>query len=208
MKSKHFIINILFSLIPFGVQAQNLVLNNTVPTQARKYLRFESNLGDSILYYHGFSVVYSYEYNLPKYLFSILTPSQVLLDSFHLPAKRKNIYSPEELPNGSFSATNSDYYKSGYDRGHMVPAGDFVWNQELKDETFTYTNINPQKASMNRGIWNDLEKSLREKVIDCHEDVYVITGVTFNSDLSDAIGPNGLCVPVAFLRLHSLRPTL
>ena len=167
----------------------------------RNNLVFESNRGDSILYFKGYSVIYSYTYNLPQYVFNIITVDQ-LISSVGRPAvKRRTTFMPYILPNGIQSATNEDYYKSGYDRGHMVPAGDFVWNKELKDETFYYVNINPQIPTLNRGVWANLESRIREKVLKYSESAYVVTGAIFNPEYREQIGPKGMCVPVAFFKI-------
>ena len=41
----------------------------------------------------------------------------------------------------SGSATKSDYYKSGYDRGHLAPAGDMKANKTSMSESFYMSNI-------------------------------------------------------------------
>lgn len=166
-----------------------------------KHLTYESNKGDSLLYFKGYSVIYSYTYNLPRFVFNLLTVDQLVSNENRLPVKRSNSFYPYTLPNGTLSATNADYSKSGYDRGHMVPAGDFVWNKELKDETFCYVNINPQLPTLNRGIWAIIENRIRDKVLKLSEDAYVVTGVIFNPNNSDHIGLNDICVPVAFFKI-------
>ncbi|CAG8706476.1 3948_t:CDS:2 [Acaulospora morrowiae] len=46
-----------------------------------------------------------------------------------------------------FRANLKDYFKSGYDRGHMVPAADIKTSQEALDQTFLLTNIAPQTGT-------------------------------------------------------------
>jgi endonuclease G, mitochondrial len=43
-----------------------------------------------------------------------------------------------------FRARLKDYFKSGYDRGHQVPAADAKISQQAMNETFYLTNICPQ----------------------------------------------------------------
>ncbi|KAG0252882.1 nuclease [Actinomortierella ambigua] len=43
-----------------------------------------------------------------------------------------------------YKAKLSDYLRSGYDRGHMVPAADVKKSQTAMDETFFLSNIAPQ----------------------------------------------------------------
>jgi endonuclease G, mitochondrial len=185
-----------------SVFSQNLkIAEGQKDTLRRIHLAFESNKGDSILYYKGYSVIFSYTYDLPRYTFNLLTVDQLTTNSTRLQAKRSSSFFPTSLPNGTLSATDADYSKSGYDRGHMVPAGDFVWNKELKDETFFYTNVNPQIPVLNRGIWANLENRIRDKVLKYSENAYVVTGVVFNSSYTERIGINGLHVPVAFFKI-------
>ena len=59
------------------------------------------------------------------------------------------------------SATPDDYKKTGYDRGHLSPAADFAFDKTAMSETFYMTNMSPQTGSFNRGIWKDLESTVR-----------------------------------------------
>lgn len=75
-------------------------------------------------------------------------------------AKRSNKFMPDpKVSTGS--ALPSDYTRSGYDRGHMAPAGDFKYDQEATNETFYMSNMSPQDHALNIGIWNDLEEQIR-----------------------------------------------
>ena len=51
-----------------------------------------------------------------------------------------------------FSATNKDYWDSGWSRGHMAPAGNYKHSQESMDDTFYLTNIVPQDIDNNGGL--------------------------------------------------------
>jgi endonuclease G len=204
MKLKQFSLSVIVCAICFATTgfSQSLKIGDglkDIPN--RKHLAFESNKSDSILYYQGYTVIFSYAYNLPRFIFELLTVDQLTLDSTRTPAKRSSSFFTTTLPNGKLSATNRDYLKSGYDRGHMVPAGDFVWNKELKDETFFYTNINPQTPTLNRGIWANLESRIRDNVIKHSENAYVVTGAIFNPECLDKIGPDSLCVPVSYFKI-------
>ncbi|CAG8587402.1 9295_t:CDS:2 [Ambispora gerdemannii] len=77
-----------------------------------------------------------------------------------------------------FRAMLKDYFKSGYDRGHLVPAGDVKFSQEAMDETFFLTNISPQVGDgFNRDYWSLLEEFCRRLVSkQGFKDVYVFSG--------------------------------
>lgn len=54
-----------------------------------------------------------------------------------------------------------DYTKSGYDRGHLVPAEDLAYSQNSLKSTFYYINCIPQHPSLNRGVWRRYENMVR-----------------------------------------------
>ncbi|QRV90099.1 DNA/RNA non-specific nuclease [Ceratobasidium sp. AG-Ba] len=74
-----------------------------------------------------------------------------------------------------FRARLQDYYRSGYDRGHMVPAADAKMSQEAMDETFLLSNIAPQVGvGFNRHYWAYTEDWCR-RLTSTFQDVFVFT---------------------------------
>ncbi|KAI0807292.1 hypothetical protein C8Q74DRAFT_51997 [Fomes fomentarius] len=74
-----------------------------------------------------------------------------------------------------FRAKLQDYFRSGYDRGHMVPAADAKVSQDAMDETFLLTNIAPQVGDgFNRHYWAYVEDWCR-RLTSSFADVYVFT---------------------------------
>jgi endonuclease G len=93
------------------------------------------------------------------------------------------------------SADPDDYSNSGYDRGHLAPAGDFSYDREAMKESFYMSNMSPQEPSFNRGIWNKLENQVRDWAEENRE-VWVITGpVLLNQKRLKKIGTNKVSVP-------------
>ncbi len=90
-------------------------------------------------------------------------------------------------------ALSSDYYGSGYDRGHMCPAGDMHFNQTAMSECFYMTNIDPQKAGLNRGIWRELEEQVRDWAVD-NDSLYIVVGAVYVKN-PKKIGKNKVAVP-------------
>lgn len=58
---------------------------------------------------------------------------------------------------GSDAVRSSNYSRSGYHRGHMVPAADRSSSLAAMQETFVMTNDCPQLPSLNTGAWKRLE---------------------------------------------------
>ena len=73
--------------------------------------------------------------------------------------KRKKFSEDNYIETGS--AKNTDYKKTGYDRGHLVPAADMRLSFGAYTETFLYSNCSPQLPGFNRGQWKVLESWTR-----------------------------------------------
>jgi endonuclease G len=74
--------------------------------------------------------------------------------------KRTDDYRPDDKVR-TISAQLEDYRGSGYDRGHLCPAGDMKQNLQAMTESFYLSNMSPQDKYFNAGIWNDLENKVR-----------------------------------------------
>lgn len=74
-----------------------------------------------------------------------------------------------------FRAKNADFASSGYDRGHLAPAGNHKLDQEDMNQTFILSNISPQVPKFNRGGWERLETYVRWRAKRANN-LYVVTG--------------------------------
>ena len=97
------------------------------------------------------------------------------------------------------SASPMDYRYSGYDRGHLAPAGDMAFNYTAMSESFLMSNMSPQDPSFNRGVWKSLEAQVRSWAIE-DGDIYIITGPIFTESNENAIG-NGVYVPEYYFKV-------
>jgi endonuclease G, mitochondrial len=77
------------------------------------------------------------------------------------PLKRKDNFKPDpQLPNET--NIGNDYVKSGYDRGHVMPAADnLCQTPQIQDECFYFSNMIPQTHKLNAGDWKSLETATR-----------------------------------------------
>lgn len=62
-----------------------------------------------------------------------------------------------------YRVQSTDYFSSGFDRGHMTPNADRDHQNRIPDnqETFLMSNIVPQSPDMNQGPWANMENDLR-----------------------------------------------
>ncbi|HPB26481.1 MAG TPA: DNA/RNA non-specific endonuclease [Bacteroidales bacterium] len=100
---------------------------------------------------------------------------------------------------GAGAATPEDYKNSGYHRGHLCPAGDMKFSAEAMSETFVMTNISPQDADLDGGIWRELEEQVREWARE-HKELYITTGPVFGKHVK-TIGRNKVAVPEYFFKV-------
>lgn len=112
--------------------------------------------------------------------------------------KRRDNFRPDPLVS-TISAQLSDYKASGYDRGHLVPAGDMTFSKSAMSETFYMSNMAPQLGSFNRGIWKNLETLIRSWALS-GQNLIVIAGGVFQS-MDSTIGPNRVVIPTGFYKI-------
>ncbi|CCU83040.1 unnamed protein product [Blumeria hordei] len=75
-----------------------------------------------------------------------------------------------------FRGRLSDYARSGYDRGHQVPAADAKWSQPAMNDTFYLSNMCPQVGEgFNRDYWAHLEDFCR-RLTQRYPSVRIVTG--------------------------------
>lgn len=102
------------------------------------------------------------------------------------------------IPGGS--AEDNDYRGSGYTRGHLVPAADMAFNDEAMRQTFYFSNVSPQLAKFNGGIWRELEENVRDWARK-EGLLYLVSGPVLKWPQMAEIGRNSLTVPSAFYKI-------
>ena len=96
-------------------------------------------------------------------------------------------------------ACHSDYTRSGYDRGHMVPAADRSATISAMRSTFIMTNVCPQVPSLNRGSWKRLEDGCRA-IASQGQALHIHVDALFWQADTQRIGRDSVAVPHAFVK--------
>jgi endonuclease G len=146
-----------------------------------------------VIQHVGYSLIYNESYEQPSWVAYELTKDETVAQF-----ERTNHFM-EDPQIGSGTATDQDYLKSGYDRGHLAPAGDLAWSATAMKESFYYSNMSPQLPGFNRGIWKKLETQVRSWAIE-NESVLIVTGPVLTKGLP-TIGPNKVAVPNYFFKV-------
>ncbi len=140
-----------------------------------------------------FALSYSEEHEQAEWVAYKLTSFPMGVGNYERP------YFNEDPKVKTRSAHWRNYKNSGYDKGHLCPAGDMKFSKEAFESTFLTSNVSPQLPQFNSGIWNRLEQKVRywsQK----YTTLYVVTGGVLTSDLLN-IGFENVAVPNYFYKI-------
>lgn len=143
--------------------------------------------------YKGMDLSFNPQYHIPNWVSWELTSDETSGE-----VSRTNKFSADpEIPE---SAETWDYNYSGYDRGHMAPAGDMRWDREAMEQTFLMTNICPQVKSLNAGSWKNLEEKCRLWA-QADSAIYIVCGPVIDGKPIEYIGDTRVYVPRRFFKV-------
>ena len=149
--------------------------------------------GEQQIRHNGYTLSYNEQYEQPSWVAYLLTRDKV-----NGALERADNFRPDPAVTTG-SATVEDYKGSGYDRGHLCPAADQKWSAEAMDDSFYMSNMSPQAPAFNRGIWGDLEATVRTFANDLGA-VYVATGPVLSDGPYKTIGRNKVAVPKEYYK--------
>ena len=151
------------------------------------------------LCYDAFAILHSGESKTPVFVAQRLNRSSIA----DADEKRTNRYFQDARLRSAERATLDDYKGSGFDRGHMAPAGDMPTAQAMA-QSFSLANMVPQAPGHNRGVWaKSVEAATRKYAARATGDVYVITGPVYVPSIADSpsIGRGQVRVPKYLFKL-------
>lgn len=151
------------------------------------------------LCYDAFAILHSGESKTPVLVAQRLNRASVA----DADEKRTNrFFADARLPFAE-RATLEDYQGSGYDRGHMAPAGDMPTAQAMA-QSFSLANMVPQAPAHNRGVWaSSVEAAARKYASRASGNIFVVTGPIFVPSIEDSpsIGRGKVRVPKYLFKL-------
>ena len=142
---------------------------------------------DQIVHHSNYTLNYSEQHEQAEWVAYTLSSSDV----YGSVGRTNDFRADPKVKTGS--ASLSDYKGSGYDRGHLAPAGDMKSTYTAMSESFYMSNMSPQKPGFNRGIWKKLEGNVRNWASDNGE-IYVVTGPILSGSYP-SIGSNQVSIP-------------
>jgi len=195
-KSIYSIIAILFA-IGFYVYdhfawGENFVAND-IPELSESISYLPSSTTGQIVTHPFYSLSYHEKYEQAEWVAYSLTSDQISNTKFKRP------YFEKDRSVKTKSAHYKNYKNSGYDKGHLCPAGDRKFSREAHDGTFLMSNVSPQEHKFNAGVWNRLEQKTRFWATK-YKGIYVVTGGILEPNLK-TIGTEKVAVPKQFYKI-------
>lgn len=146
----------------------NIPANQTeIAEQCTKQLEdvpeaYKATMNSIQLDHRALKISYNTTHRIPNWVYYDLSRENLMNSC----AKRKDKFRGDpllaraQLPKDLIISENG-YKNSGFDRGHMAPSGDFIWDQSINEDTFFMSNMSPQTAELNQKTWNALEAHVR-----------------------------------------------
>ena len=186
---KHFLICIGLSLF---------VTSNPLSAQTNLEIPISKNGDKGVVFKRtGYTVSFSKDNNIPNWVAWKLDKNRLV----EKVSRKGYRFNPDPNINERDAVITQDYANSGYDRGHMCPAGDSRWSGQAMKESFYMTNICPQHPNLNGGDWHELEKACRRWAME--GTIYIVCGpILYKNPLYGTIGKeHKIRVPEAFFKV-------
>ncbi|MDH6312172.1 endonuclease G [Parabacteroides sp. PFB2-10] len=171
----------------------------TKPVVSRGDVRIEmaalqAKRPEQLIHHEGYSLSYNNDYKIANWVAWELTREEAVSTK----AARDGRFVPDPEVKGA-TALHEDYTRTGFDRGHLAPAGDMKWSAKAMRETFYLSNICPQHPKLNKGLWNTLENKCRAWA-NQHGTLWIATGPVITEDMR-VMGKNRVGVPKQFYKV-------
>lgn len=176
-----------------GTSATDKKIVETDPVSDLTVVGGKTEPDANLIYYTGHTVCFNPQKHIPNWVSWELTKDETMGGV----GRYNKFYADENVPG---CAETYDYSYSGYDRGHMAPAGDMKWNPLAMKESFCMTNICPQAKSLNTGAWKTVEEKCRGWAV-ADGRVVVVCGPVMDPTPVEYIGDTRVWVPRRFFKV-------
>jgi len=99
------------------------------------------------------------------------------------------------LPENFYRVKHSDYTNSGYDRGHLVRSEERTKTKDDNISTFLLTNVIPQTADLNRGVWLKFENFCKELCIKHNKQLIITAGGLYTNNSTNKTIKDKIFIP-------------
>jgi endonuclease G len=153
---------------PTSIYAKNDEFGDPTPASP-------ANPNDFLIVRPQYTISYNESRGTPNWVSYELDSRQIVSGQ-----DRCNCFSADQLLPLNKQILTSDYTNGGFDRGHMARSADRTVANVDNATTFYLTNIVPQMADLNQGVWAQFENTLGDSATKGGRAVYIITGPLFS----------------------------
>ncbi|VVT53271.1 uncharacterized protein SAPINGB_P003489 [Magnusiomyces paraingens] len=115
----------------------------------------------------------------PHYVVEHITAESLAFRASDGIDRKNSVFKEDPAVPDTFKSRLRDFFRSGYDRGHLAPAADAKFSQGAMDQTFFLTNMSPQVGDgFNRDYWAHFEDFCRRLTKE-YESVRIVSGPLF-----------------------------
>ena len=165
-----------------------------VDRKAKEIAKTSNAVTEQLIAHTGFTMSYNEDWLISNWVAYKMNAQRL-----ETTVERHDNYIPDPAVKGR-SADNSDYRGiQPYSRGHLVPSRDMRWSGESEQESSYLSNIAPQDADLNSGLWNRIEEYVRNNVR-IWGTVYICTGPIVEPGYT-TVGANHVVVPQKFFKV-------
>lgn len=153
----------------------------------------------------GYQVLYDDEHRVPRwsayFLFQVGEPGK---PDDRAPERPNDAFAVD--PETQAQVDPEDYKRYGlsakYDRGHMAPSYGIGsrYGEKAQVESFLMSNMAPQWASLNRGMWRGLEKKEADLYANGLKQIWIIDGPIYELEEKSA-GTQPISIPRGFFKI-------
>lgn len=136
--------------------------------------------------------LYSHKHHQSQFVKYTIKKSDVLGK-----AKRKNKFKVDILVDST--VTFDSYKRSGYDRGHLKPAGASKGSRADMKASFLFTNISPQVPEFNRKGWKYIETKTRA-ILNNYDSITVYSGPVLKRFGNKKLPDSDITIPKQFFK--------
>ncbi|CAM1367927.1 Endonuclease G [Tenacibaculum sediminilitoris] len=193
------VITIVALLVGYWLQQKEDTKGSSLPTTETthnttdNFNYFPTSTTGITIKHNGYQLSYNEKHEQAEWVAYILNKNDIVYTNHKRP------FFIQDPKITTKSADWRNYKRSGYDKGHLCPAGDRRASKSTHDETFYTSNISPQNHEFNAGIWNKLEQKTRYWAKKYNR-LYVVTGGVLEPNLK-TIGKENVSVPNYFYKV-------
>jgi DNA/RNA endonuclease G (NUC1)/PKD repeat protein len=153
---------------PLSIYAKNDEFGDPTPASA-------SNANDFLITRPQYIISYNQSRGTPNWVSYELDARQMVAGQ-----DRCNCFSADPTLPTARQILTADYTDGGFDRGHMARSADRTAGNTDNADTYYLTNVVPQTADLNEGVWAQFEDALADSANIGGRAVYIIVGPLYS----------------------------